>query len=232
MSQNDQNFPFSISIWMKCYSVDPNLDVKAKRDFNVRSNQIKGIARCFFVRSLFTFMYRTLWSKILMFYIFVERSMSLDHLHQLLYKGLEMWISRVTFCARRNTYHFVCFNRLISIWLYVTIFWWDHEYHVHIWNCFLFFSLSLSRFRCKLWPLACNVMWCREEFLVFFVCFVWIPLKSDFVVCILFSFVVCWCVPVFVEEMMHIKCAIHFHYAVVLMADSFLFFLYFSLSLM
>lgn len=31
-----------------------------------------------------------------------------------------------------------------------------------------FFSLSLSRFRCKLWPLACNVMWCREEFLVFF----------------------------------------------------------------
>lgn len=79
-----------------------------------------------------------------------------------------MWISRVTFCARRNTYHFVCFNRLISIWLYVTIFWWDHEYHVHIWNCFLFFSLSLSRFRCKLWPLACNVMWCREEFLVFF----------------------------------------------------------------
>lgn len=137
-----------------------------------------------------------------------------------------MWISRVTFCARRNTYHFVCFNRLISIWLYVTIFWWDHEYHVHIWNCFLFFSLSLSRFRCKLWPLACNVMWCREEFLVFFVCFVWIPLKSDFVVCILFSFVVCWCVPVFVEEMMHIKCAIHFHYAVVLMADSFLFFFF------
>lgn len=139
MSQNGQNFPFSISIWMKCYSVDPNLDVKAKRDFNVRSNQIKGRAGCFFVRSLFTFMYRTLWSKILMFYIFVERSMSLDRLHQLLYKGLEMWISRVTFCARRNTYHFVCFNRLISIWLYVTIFWWDHEYHVHIWNCFLFF---------------------------------------------------------------------------------------------
>lgn len=126
----------------------------------------------------------------------------------------------ISFCV------FQPFNFHLIVCDYFLMRSWIPRPHLKLFSFFFSFSVSVS-LQTVAASMQCDVM--PRRILSFFLCFVCIPLKSDFVVCILFSFVVCWCVPVFVEEMMHIKCAIHFHYAVVLMADSFL---YFSLSLM